>query len=75
MLTSLPSDRYGLIGTTRTAALVADSGEIAWLCPLDFNSPAVLAALLGGPEHCSWPLAPSSVALTGGAGLGMVQIR
>ncbi|EGJ77887.1 hypothetical protein STTU_5098 [Streptomyces sp. Tu6071] len=58
--TSLPIDRYGLIGNTRTIALVADTGEIDWLCAPDFDSPAVFAALLGTPEHGTWRLAPAT---------------
>ncbi len=47
---------YGLIGNTRTAALVARWGSIDWLCLPRFDSGACFAALLGTPEHGRWEL-------------------
>ena len=49
---------YGLIGNTRTAALVSRTGSIDWLCAPRFDSDACFAALVGYDEHGRWSISP-----------------
>jgi GH15 family glucan-1,4-alpha-glucosidase len=53
-----PLEDYALIGDARGSGLVSRSGSIDWLCVPRFDSGACMAALLGGPEHGRWLIAP-----------------
>ena len=45
---------YGIIGDTRTVALVDRSGSIDWWCAPRIDSGACFAALVGEPRHGRW---------------------
>jgi GH15 family glucan-1,4-alpha-glucosidase len=50
---------YGIIGDTRTVALVSRGGSIDWMCAPDFDSDACFAALVGYDEHGRWSIRPT----------------
>jgi GH15 family glucan-1,4-alpha-glucosidase len=53
---------YAVIGNCRSVALVGCGGSIDWMCMPRFDSAACFAALLGGPEHGRWLIAPEKEA-------------
>ncbi len=54
MSPSTPLEKYALLSDTHTAALVAENGNIDWLCLPRFDSQAVFTKLLGTEEHGHW---------------------
>jgi len=50
---------YGIIGNTRTAALVSRFGSIDWFCAPRFDSDACFSALIGYDEHGAWAIRPT----------------
>lgn len=66
---------YALLSNMRSGPLVSRTGSVDWWCAPRFDSPAMFASLLGGPDHGRWLLAPvcavdedSEVVLDRGAG-------
>ena len=50
---------YGLIGDTRTAALVSSDGAIDWLCAPRFDGDPLFGRLVGGPDAGTFRLGPA----------------
>lgn len=57
-----PIAGYGLIGDTRTAALVSAEGSVDWLCTPVFDGEPLFGALLGGPEAGRFLMGPDNPA-------------
>ncbi|HKI28932.1 MAG TPA: trehalase-like domain-containing protein, partial [Actinomycetota bacterium] len=57
MSTDVPSiGDHGLLGDTRTAALVSSYGSIDWMCFPRFDSPPLFGRLVGGETGGSFDI-------------------
>jgi GH15 family glucan-1,4-alpha-glucosidase len=54
-----PIGDYGLLGDTRTAALVSSDGAIDWLCVPRFDGEPVFGRLVGGPAAGMFRVGPA----------------
>ncbi|MFC0505395.1 glycoside hydrolase family 15 protein [Micromonospora costi] len=54
-----PISDYGLLGDTRTAALVAADGGIDWLCVPRFDGEPLFGRLVGGPDAGMFRVGPA----------------
>src|SRR6266851_7944000 len=50
---------YGIIGNSRSAALVSNAGSIDWLCWPRFDSPSLFTAILDPEKGGFWRIAPT----------------
>jgi GH15 family glucan-1,4-alpha-glucosidase len=56
-----PIGDYGLIGDTRTAALVSSDGAIDWLCAPHFDGDPLFGRLVGGPAAGTFRAGPAAL--------------
>ncbi|MDQ0661893.1 GH15 family glucan-1,4-alpha-glucosidase [Arthrobacter ulcerisalmonis] len=57
-----PIADYGLLGDTRTAALVSSAGSVDWMCAPAFDGEPIFGALLGGKEAGQFVAGPAGTA-------------
>jgi len=55
-----PVEDYGLIGDTRTAALVSSDGAIDWMCESRFDGQPLFGRLVGGPDAGTFAMRPAN---------------
>jgi GH15 family glucan-1,4-alpha-glucosidase len=60
MAVTTPIESYGLLGDTRTAALVSTSGAVDWLCAPRFDAEPVFGSLVGGAAAGTFRLGPAA---------------
>ena len=58
-----PIGDYGIVGDTRTAALISSDGAIDWLCLPRFDSDPVFGALVGGADAGTFRVGPAHPAV------------
>jgi GH15 family glucan-1,4-alpha-glucosidase len=58
----IPIGDYGLIGDTRSAALVAPDGSIDWWCVTRFDDPPLFGRLVGGDDAGWFSIRPNEEA-------------
>ncbi|HEU4492263.1 MAG TPA: glycoside hydrolase family 15 protein [Jiangellales bacterium] len=62
MNTQPPIGDYGLVGDTRTAALISSEGSLDWMCLPRFDGDPVFGRLVGGPEAGRFRMSPAGPA-------------
>ena len=58
-----PIGDYGLIGDTRTAALISSDGAIDWMCAPHFDGDSLFGRLVGGPAAGTFRAGPTTPAV------------
>lgn len=58
-----PIGDYGLIGDTRTAALISSDGAIDWMCAPHFDGDPLFGRLVGGPAAGTFRAGPATSAV------------
>ncbi len=58
MTKRIPIAEHGMIGDSRTAALVGPDGGIAWFCAPRFDSPSMFASILDPERGGIWRISP-----------------
>jgi GH15 family glucan-1,4-alpha-glucosidase len=62
----VPIGEYGLLGDTRTAALVAADGSVDWMCVPRFDGEPLFGRLVGGPPAGRFRVGPAGLTVEPG---------